>query len=253
MNRVLRIREIRNKLQCGLTSLGSWMQLSDAAVAEIIGDAGYDWVAVDLEHGSIDTSDLPNINRALELGGTLPLVRLATGSVKDCKAALDSGAGGVIVPMIESYEQLTEVRDFCCWPPAGKRGVGYSRANLYGKRFADYAAEAEAPILVAMIESVNALEHLDQILEVKGLDAIFIGPYDLSASLGITGMFEDERFSNALLTIKQKCNAASMPLGIHVVEPNSTELLRRQAEGYQFIAYSLDARFMITACENPIA
>ena len=102
MNRLEQILKIRQKLQNGKYSVGSWIQIPNASVAEILGNSGYDWVAIDLEHGSISTTDLPDLNRAIELGGTLPLARVAIANSKDCKQALDAGAGGVIIPMIES-------------------------------------------------------------------------------------------------------------------------------------------------------
>jgi len=131
MNRLEKIRLIRQSLHENKPSVGSWMQIPHASVAEIMGQAGYDWVAVDMEHGAIGVHQLPDLFRALELGGTLPLARLAQSQTKDCKQALDAGAGGVIVPMVESAEQLMQVRDACRWPPAGTRGVGFSRANLF--------------------------------------------------------------------------------------------------------------------------
>ena len=106
-----------------------------------MGQAGYDWVAVDMEHGSFGVHQLPGLFRALELGGTLPLARLAQRQTKDCKQVLDAGAGGVIAPMIESASQLEQVRNACRWPPAGLRGVGFSRANLFGKQFESYREE----------------------------------------------------------------------------------------------------------------
>ena len=152
MNRLKTIQAIRESLFNGGVSIGSWIQIPNTSIAEIMGQAGYDWVAVDMEHGAIGHHQLPDLFRALELGGTLPLVRLAQAHPKDCKQALDAGAGGVIVPMVESAEQLLKVRDDCRWPPAGKRGVGFSRANLFGKYFDTYREEAQAPLLVAMIE-----------------------------------------------------------------------------------------------------
>ena len=125
MNRLLATGGIRGRLRGGGHSIGSWMQIPHASVAEIMGQAGYDWVAVDMEHGAVSASQLPDLFRALELGGTLPLARLAQGHPKDCKQALDAGAGGVSVPMVESAQQLKEVRDACRWPPAGTRGVGF--------------------------------------------------------------------------------------------------------------------------------
>ena len=146
MNRREKIGAIRKALRDGKASIGSWMQIPHPSIAEILGRSGYDWVAVDMEHGAIGAHQLPDIYRALELGGTLPMARLAQGETKDCKQALDAGAGGVIIPMVESAQQLTRVRDACRWPPAGLRGVGNSRANLCGADFETYAEEAQAPL-----------------------------------------------------------------------------------------------------------
>ncbi len=241
MNKIAAIHQLRENLRNDGNSIGSWMQIPHASVAEIMGQAGYDWVAVDMEHGSIAVHQLPDLFRALELGGTLPLARLAQGHPKDCKQALDAGAGGVIVPMVESAEQLVVVRDACRWPPAGKRGVGFSRANLFGKHFDDYTEEAQAPLLVSMIEHVRAVDNLDAILQVEGLDAVLIGPYDLSASMGLTAQFDHPDFKATmkrirLLSVKQK-----IACGVHVVAPSEDELHQRIKQGYRFLAYSIDA------------
>lgn len=251
MNRIEKIQAIRKSLAASQPSVGSWMQLPNPSVAEIMGQAGYDWVAVDMEHGAIAVHQLPDLFRALELGGTLPLVRLAQGLTKDCKQALDAGAGGVIVPMVESAAQLTQVRDACRWPPAGTRGVGFSRANLFGKHFDAYVEEAQAPLLVAMIEHIRAVENLDEILQVEGLDAILVGPYDLSATMGLTGQFDSSEFIGVMARVQSSCLTFAIPCGIHVVEPNFSTLRQRIAEGYRFIAYSLDSVFFRYAAENP--
>lgn len=252
MNRLSAVQAIRNRLCSGGVSIGSWIQIPHASVAEIMGQAGYDWVAVDMEHGAIGHHQLPDLFRALELGGTLPLARLAEGRPKECKQALDAGAGGVIVPMVETPEQLIVVRDACRWPPAGTRGVGFSRANLFGKHFDVYRDEAQTPLLVAMIEHVRAVENLDAILAVEGLDAILIGPYDLSASLGLTAQFEHPDFKTAMRHVAEKTKQANIPVGIHVVPPSKDELDQRIAEGYRFIAFSIDAVFLHTAAQSPV-
>lgn len=252
MNRLEKIRLIRQSLKAGKPSIGSWMQIPSPSVAEIMGQAGYDWVAVDMEHGSIGVEQLPDIFRALELGGTLPLARIAQGETKDCKQALDAGAGGVIVPMIESAEQLTKARDACRWAPTGSRGVGFSRANLFGKNFESYNEEAQAPLLVAMIEHARAVENLADILQVEGLDAVMIGPYDLSASMGLTAQFEAPRFIAAMERIRILCAQYDIPCGAHVVTPDADMLKRRIAEGYRFIAYSIDAVFLNKHAASPL-
>lgn len=241
MNKLTTIQQLRERLCNGGHSIGSWMQIPHASVAEIMGQAGYDWVAVDLEHGAISVHQLPDLFRALELGGTLPLARLAQGHSKDCKQALDAGAGGVIVPMVESAEQLIAVRDACRWPPAGARGVGFSRANLFGKHFDVYREEAQAPLLVAMIEHVRAVDNLEAILHVDGLDALLIGPYDLSSSMGLTAQFEHPDFLSAMDRIRIQAAQQQIPCGVHVVAPSSEQMKQRIEEGYRFLAYSIDA------------
>ena len=251
-NRSEMVSLIRNKLKSGSISIGSWIQIPNSTVSEIMGNAGYDWVAIDMEHGSISLNQLPDIFRGLELGNTLPLVRLSEGTIYNCKAVLDAGAGGVIVPMIETAEQLIGVRNASCWPPTGNRGVGFSRANLFGKYFNDYIQEAQNPLLIAMIENVRALENLDEILQVTGLDAILIGPYDLSASLNVISKFDDESFIKAINYILLKCKEYAIPVGIHVVDPNIELLKSRIKEGYQFIAYSIDSVFLNLSITNPL-
>ena len=251
MNRLEKIRSIRHELRGGKLSVGSWMQIPHPSVAEIMGQAGYDWVAVDMEHGAIGAHQLPDLFRALELGGTLPLVRLAHGEPKDCKQALDAGAGGVIVPMVEGASQLERVRDACRWPPAGTRGVGFSRANLFGKHFDAYAKEAQAPLLVAMIEHVRAVDNLAEILLVSGLDAILVGPYDLSASMGKTGKFDDPDFEVVMERIRELSRAHGVPSGVHVVMPEVSSVEQRIAQGYRFIAYSIDAVFLNNSVSAP--
>jgi 2-dehydro-3-deoxyglucarate aldolase len=253
MNRTTATQQLRERLRQGGHSVGSWIQIPHASVAEIMGQAGYDWVAVDLEHGSISVHQLPDLFRALELGSTLPLARLARGHFKDCKQALDAGAAGVIVPMVAKAEHLLTVRDACRWPPAGTRGVGFSRGNLFGKHFDAYRDEAQAPFLVAMIENIRAVENLEAILSVEGLDAILIGPYDLSASMGLTGQFDHADFQSAQARIHELCGKHNIPFGVHVVMPNPDQLRHHVAAGYRFIAYSLDSVFLHTAVANPLA
>lgn len=251
MNRRAAIEKIRTRLRGGEASIGSWIQIPNPSIAEIMAHAGYDWVAVDMEHGSIGHHQLPDLCRALELGGTLPLARLAQASEHECKHALDAGAGGIIVAMVESAEQLAAARDVCRWPPAGTRGVGFSRANLFGQHFDAYRDEAQRPLLVAMIEHVHGIENLEAIVSVEGLDAIMIGPYDLSASMGLTAEFTAPKFQEATAHVLAVCARHAMPCGMHVVMPDAEELARRVSEGYRFIAYSMDAVFLSAGAARP--
>jgi 2-dehydro-3-deoxyglucarate aldolase len=153
--------------------------------------------------------------------------------------------------LVESPEQLKIARDSSRWPPSGSRGVGFSRANSFGKNFTHYFSEAQAPLLIAMIESSLGLQNIDGILEIGGLDAIFIGPYDLSASLGDPGNFESDEFKEAMTYINEKCKLMNIACGLHVVLPDPNEFKRRLSEGYRFIAYSIDSVFLNTFSLNP--
>ena len=246
------IDKVKQKLKSGKATIGSWMQIPNSSVAEIMGKAGYDWVAVDLEHGHFSSQILSDIFRALELGNTAPLARIAQCDKKDIKQALDAGAKGIIIPMVESASQLAQGIEWAFYPPKGTRGVGYSRANLFGEAFESYHVESfKNTLIVAQIEHIRAVEDLDGILQVEGLDAIMVGPYDLSGSMGLTGQFEDRRFLDIMEKISQKANSHNVPMGLHVVKPVLSDLEKAVREGYQFIAYGVDAVFLWNKAARP--
>ena len=251
MNRLEHLRRIRTSLRSGSAVIGSWMQLADSNVAEIMGQSGYQWVAIDMEHGAVSLSQLPDIFRALELGGTLPLARVASPTPINCRQALDQGAAGVVIPMISSAAQLQAIINECHWPPRGRRGVGFSRANGFGKYFDSYIREAQDSFVVAQIENAEAVNNLETIVAVEGLDAILVGPYDLSASLGVTGEFEDKKYLETLANILAVCAKHKMPCGIHVVQPETKVLEQRIREGYTFIAYGVDTVFLNQGAAKP--
>ncbi len=244
MNKFENILKIRNSLSSGKASIGSWMQFNDSNVAEIMGQSGFDWVAVDMEHGTADIINLPDIFRAIELGGTLPLVRLPSSDLNVCRRVMDAGSGGVIIPTVEDAEQLKSIINSCTWPPTGIRGVGFSRANMYGKNFDEYKKFASEPLIIAMIENVKGLENLEEITQTKGLDAILIGPYDLSASLNVLGDLENSNLKSNIKNILKICKANKIACGIHVIEPDKKKLEIMIADGFLFIPYSMDSMFI---------
>ncbi len=176
MDKLVSLKKLRSRLSQGGFSIGSWIQLESPSSAEILSNGNYEWITVDLEHGSISISQLPNIFRAIELNNTLPFARLSEGNSVNCKRVLDAGAAGIIIPKIETKYQLNELINACKWPPKGDRGVGFSRSNLYGDNFEKYKELASQPFIVGMIESKLGIENVDEILSVSGLDAILIGP-----------------------------------------------------------------------------
>jgi 2-dehydro-3-deoxyglucarate aldolase len=248
------VSRIKKKLESGEVSLGTWMQLPNPSIAEILGQAGYDWVAVDMEHGHFSKENLANVFRGLELGETVPLVRLSQSHPADIKQALDAGAGGIILPNISESVTLERCIQSAYYPPQGHRGVGYSRANLFGKRFNEYASDHVNEILIiAQIEDIEAVKNLDDILQVGNLNGIIVGPYDLSGSMGITGQFDHPDFEQKIAEIASKAKRFWIPMGIHIVLPDEKQLNQTIDKGYQFIAYGTDAVFLYQNAQNPLS
>jgi len=244
--------EIRAKLKVGAT-IGSWLQIPSPEVAEIMGRAGYDWVAVDMEHGLFTRTGLADVCRAVELGGAAPFARVAEATKSEIKGALEAGAQGIIFPMIESRHQLDDAISWALYPDGGgSRGVGFCRANLYGKDLAAYrGGAAKDLILVAQIEHIRTLEELPRILTHSRLDAIMVGPYDLSGSMGLTGRFEHPDFTEAMKRIEDACARHGSNMGTHVVDPDPKVLAERVRQGYRFIAYGIDAVFLWQNAQRP--
>ena len=246
-------RDIREKMRSGNATIGTWLHFPSPDVAEVLGASGYDWVAADMEHGAFTRAMLPDVFRAIERGGSAPFARIAQAELRPIKDALDSGAQGLIFPMIESRAQLDRAISLALYPDAGgSRGVGYSRANMYGRDFDAYRTGVAPDILlVAQIEHIRAVEELDAILSHPRLDAIMVGPYDLSGSMGLTGQFDHPEFIAVMQRINDACKRHGMAMGNHVVQPEPERLEQCIRDGYRFIAYGIDAVFLLHGCACP--
>ncbi len=255
------VAEIRALLARDQATVGTWLQFPSPDVAEVMARAGYDWVAVDMEHGSFGRHGLPDIMRAIEVGGAVPFVRLPEASRASVKAALEAGAQGLIFPMIESPEELDRAIGWSIYPglddwegrrPSQYRGVGYCRANVFGKEFDAYReTTARDLFLVAQIEHVRAVERLEEIVAHPRLDAIMVGPYDLSGSMGLTGQFDHPDFAACMKKIADVCKKTGARMGLHVVQPDPEALAREIAAGARFIAYGIDTVFLWKGAERP--
>ncbi|MEI9991486.1 MAG: aldolase/citrate lyase family protein [Rhizomicrobium sp.] len=242
--------QIRTALTGGQTSIGGWMQIPDDGVATIMGAAGFDWVALDLEHGRFSEAQLPSLFRAVAARGTVALARVGQVTAYAIKAALDGGASGVILPMIETAQMLREAIAWANYPPRGTRGVGYAAANLFGKEL-QRDLDGTGPLVVAQIEHAKAVACIDALLETPGLDAVMLGPYDLSASLGVTGEFDHPEFRRAMTTVAAACRRHGIASGVHIVLPEPERLRAAVAEGHRFIAYGTDAVFLWKSAVRP--
>jgi 2-keto-3-deoxy-L-rhamnonate aldolase RhmA len=229
-------------------SIGSWIQFPDVFSAEIMAKAGFDWLAIDMEHGLIDLSCAYKLIQVIGLSGSIPLVRLNENDPSAIRRVMDAGAGGVIVPMVNSAEDARKALDAVKYPPEGKRSFGFGRVHKYGKEFESYIRKAnESSIVVVQIEHVSVLDNLDSVLNLKGIDACIIGPYDLSGSMGIPGKFNDKRFIAVLDRIIATVKKFDIALGIHIVHPSESVLKNRIAQGFKFVAYGMDTVFLSEA------
>tara|TARA_B110000444_G_C18825596_1_gene590112 strand:+ start:722 stop:1471 length:750 start_codon:yes stop_codon:yes gene_type:complete len=233
------------KIKKNKISLGSWITLPSNDVVEIMCKAGFDWLAVDMEHSAISESQAQDLLRIINLSGLMPYVRVPDNSRSIIKKVLDMGASGIIVPNVNSIDDVNQAYDSINYPPLGKRGVGLARAQGYGNNFKEYLEWQKNNIkLVIQIEDIKAIPNLDEIFATKKIDSFFIGPYDLSGSLGIPGDFENPLFKKTVNKILSKADKYKIKKGIHVIEPNIKELNKVINKGFSFIAYSLDVRIL---------
>jgi len=245
---------LKEKLRSRSLTVGSWLTLAHPGIAEIMAQAGFEWLVVDLEHSVITIREAEELIRVIALSGCQPLVRLSTNDAVQIKRVMDAGAHGVIVPMVNSAEEARKAVEAVFYPPRGTRGVGLARAQGYGSCFEDYREwlDREA-IVIVQVEHIRAVENLDDILAVEGVDGFIVGPYDLSGSLGIPGKFDHVRMMEAMNRIQSFMSRYAKPGGYHVVEMDAEQLRQRVAEGYRFIAYSVDTRMLDRCCRSAIA
>jgi 2-dehydro-3-deoxyglucarate aldolase len=245
---------LKARIRSGVPTLGSWLTLAHPAIAEIMAAAGFDWIVIDLEHSVISLRETEELMRVIEAAGVAPLIRLTSNDANLVKRVMDAGAHGIVVPMIASAAEGRAAVDAVYYPPRGRRGVGLGRAQGYGARFADYvAALEEHAIVVLQIEHVDAVGALPEILAVPGVDATIVGPYDLSASMGKPGRYDDPDVALVLERYEQVSLEHRVPMGYHVVEPEPERVRARIARGYQFIAYSVDFLFLGASCRTGVS
>jgi 2-dehydro-3-deoxyglucarate aldolase len=232
---------LKRNLATGKATIGSWLQINSPMVTEIMAGAGFDWLTVDMEHSPITLDTAQQMIQVIGARGSVPLVRVGENRPLLIRQALDAGAAGVIVPMVNSEEEARSAVAAATYPPEGRRGVGIARAHGYGRDFDGYLGWArENTVVIVQVEHIDAVRNLDAILSVKGIDGAIIGPYDLSGSLDLPGKFEDPRVSRAVRQVEETCRNRKIPLGIHVIEPDPARVAEYLRRGYGFVAFSGD-------------
>lgn len=230
--------DFRKRLRDGEALYGTLLNLPSPTVAEVLAGAGFDWLFIDTEHGGIGTSALLSILQAVDRDIAC-IVRLSELNGGAIKRALDLGAHGIMVPQVETAGQAAEAVRLARYAPVGERGMGLSRAHGYGFSFSDYLTRANDEVaVIVQVEHARAVENIEGIAAVDGLDAVFLGPYDLSSSLGHPGEIDHPAVVEAIERVTRACQAAGMPLGYFGID--AAAVLPYVERGYTLICAGVD-------------
>jgi 2-keto-3-deoxy-L-rhamnonate aldolase RhmA len=231
--------------------LGGWTLSGSVVIAEIMAQAGFEWVCIDAEHSPVSKETAMNMIIAIERHGAEPVVRIGLNHELEFKKFLDLGARGIIVPMIKSASDVEKAISYAKYAPAGSRSFSLPRATGYGRYPEHYFRSANQSILlIIMIEHVQAVNNLDAILKFDKVDAIFIGPYDLSGSMGKPGQFDDKEFKDAMELISRKASENHISAGIHEIQPTRERIMEHVRKGFKLIACGLDTLFILESAEK---
>lgn len=236
----------KRRLAQGLPTVGQWISLPSPSIVELFASYSLDWITVDTEHGGIDRERLEDMMRAMRGTPVTPIVRVTANDPALIKQALDRGAFGIVVPMVSSPDDARAAVVAAKYPPDGIRGVAGTRVSRYGADLPEYFKAWNAEVLViCQIETLDGLEKVDEIAAVPGVDVLFIGPNDLSASLNVFRQFEHAEYKAAVDRIRKAADRHGKATGY--MAATADEVLQRIDEGMRFIATGTDARLLAGA------
>ena len=245
----MRENRLRTLWKNNQAALNGWLAIPNSFSAEVMANQGWDSVTVDMQHGLVDDAAMVTMLQAISTTSAVPIVRVPWLEPGALMKALDAGAYGVICPMINTREDAQKLVSFTHYAPRGTRSFGPVRASIYGG--ADYAQHANDTIVTfAMIETAQALDNLDDILSVEGLDAIYIGPSDLSLSLGCRPVFDDvdPKAAQAMDHILARALAHGVVAGVH--NGRADVARARVAKGFRFVTLGSDARLLAAGSQD---
>ncbi len=251
---------LKSRIADGEQLTGCWASLANNLAAEILSGAGYDATMIDMEHGPVDFVTSIGLMQAVKSTGGQSLIRVSSADIVAIKRTLDIGPDGIMVPDIRSAEQAREVVKNCRYAPAGNRGAapGYMRANRFAGLQPGHPALTDYPefmrehfLLMIQIESADAVANIEDISQVEGLDMLFIGPADLSASLGQLGDFESARFIDAMTTIEEAAKKHGIALG--TIPFPGWDAARLYQLGYQLVIGGSDGLLLAKAAADDCA
>ncbi len=242
--------KFRQRVCSGEVLVGTIVSLNSPQVAEILSDAGFDWLFIDAEHGAYDPLAVEALIQAT--GDRTPcLVRIPVHEEAWIEKMLDVGASGIIAPQVNTVAQARQVVNYSKYPPQGERGVGVARAQRYGVQFENYLAQAnDALLTVIQIEHKDAVDNIRELVTVAGVDVLFIGPYDLSTSLGIPGQVDDPAVQESIAEVLGVCREAGRVPGIFGIAPDTVS--RYVEMGFTLVGVGVDAMFLSQAASQAL-
>jgi 2-keto-3-deoxy-L-rhamnonate aldolase RhmA len=252
--RIPPMRSMRNALKNRLRasrepSFGTWISSGSRVSLDALKDAGFDWFMIDTEHAPVNPETLAGLISLLEPDGPTPLVRVGNVDQYLIKQALDSGAHGVLVPLVSTEAQARAVVAFAKYPPDGVRGAAATAASRYGVELSSYLRSANAETLVGVqIETKEALANLEAIAGVEGVDLLFVGPQDLTLSLGLLDDRKNPTVRNAMRTVVEACERNGKVPGTLVIDPEERKVAVEL--GFRFISLASDVRFLLEGAKS---
>ena len=243
---------LKRKLREGTVCYGTILTLGSPSIAEIVAELGLDFVMIEGEHAAADMGTVQTMLQAMRGSQTVPILRVANNDSTLIKVALDVGVPGIVIPEVRTREDAERAVHACKYPPEGIRGVGRSRASLWGLQAAEYLKAAnDETVVIALVENYRAIENLDQILSVPGFDAVFFGPADYAASLGLTGQARHPRVLEAREQAVAACRRAGLPIGQSAVSADEARALIDQ--GFTMVMVQSDASLIYNGLSRDLA
>ena len=220
---------------------GAWTSLGHPSITEVFARACVDFIGIDLEHSTISQEQAQRIIAAAHAGGVACLPRVSSHNKEQIARLLDSGADGVIVPNVSTPAQVAQIISWCKYPPVGARSFGVARAQGYGFAFDEYVAGWNArSTVVIQIESIQAVDAIDELLKFDAIDGVMIGPYDMSGSLGIPGQLDDPRVTRACARVVGACQRQQKACGTQIIDPTEARVRVALDAGYTFVVLASD-------------
>ena len=242
---------LKSNLSKKKITFGSWISIPHLSVVEIMAMGGFEWLVIDMEHTSTNLETCMQTIQVIQSKNIDALVRVPQNEEVVIKKVMDSGATGVIVPMIKNAKEAQKAVSLVKYPPIGVRGIGLYRAQGYGVGFNEYKEWVnQNSVVIVQIEHIEAVENIDKILQVEGVDGVLIGPYDLSASIGYAGEFEHPKMIQATNKVIEATKKSTKSLGFHIIPPDPLVVRKRIEEGYNFLAFSIDFLFLLESIKE---